>query len=215
MNRNEATADCECGYASGSAPRLSSQAVSQKSAWNHKQSLRTASSLRSIPQVASSLAGARSRAAESNRSVDMPVAHPLAAFGRARSLRSLLRTALARRGATPAGVSLSLSLSLSLGQWLSLAPAAPRLAASVSLPALRERERESGREREREGEGERERVAAAQLAPRRRDRDQRQRPQRQPADLRVLRSVSRSQIDPWIDRSGGGGGPKRLKRGLT
>ena len=149
MNRNEATTDCECGYASGSAPRLSSQAVSQKSAWNHKQSLRTASSLRSIPQVASSLAGARSRAAESNRSVDMPVAHPLAAFGRALSLRSLLRTALARRCYSGGRLSLSLSLSLSLGQWLSLAPAAPRLAASVSLPALRERERE----REREGEG--------------------------------------------------------------
>jgi len=213
MNRNEATADCECGYASGSAPRLSSQAVSQKSAWNHKQSLRTASSLRSIPQVASSLAGARSRAAESNRSVDMPVAHPLAAFGRALSLRSLLRTALARRGATPAGVSLSLSLSLlaSGSHWhRRLQDSQP---ASACLPC--ERERESGREREREGEGERERVAAAQLAPRRRDRDQRQRPQRQPADLRVLRSVSRSQIDPWINRSGGGGGPKRLKRGLT
>jgi hypothetical protein len=215
MNRNEATADCECGYASGSAPRLSSQAVSQKSAWNHKQSLRTASSLRSIPQVASSLAGARSRAAESNRSVDMPVAHPLAAFGRALSLRSLLRTALARRGATPAGVSLSLSLSLSLlasgSHWhRRLQDSQP---ASACLPC--ERERESGREREREGEGERERVAAAQLAPRRRDRDQRQRPQRQPADLRVLRSVSRAQIDPWINRSGGGGGPKRLKRGLT
>ena len=189
------------------------QQISQKSAWNHKQSLRTASSLRSIPQVASSLAGARSRAAESNRSVDMPVAHPLAAFGRALSLRSLLRTALARRGATPAGVSLSLSLSLlaSGSHWhRRLQDSQP---ASACLPC--ERERESGREREREGEGERERVTAAQLAPRRRDRDQRQRPQRQPADLRVLRSVSRSQIDPWINRSGGGGGAKRLKRGLT
>ena len=149
MNRNEATADCECGYASGSAPRLSSQAVSQKSAWNHKQSLRTASSLRSIPQVASSLAGARSRAAESNRSVDMPVAHPLAAFGRALSLRSLLRTALARRGATPAGVSLSLSLTLlaSGSHWhRRLQDSQP---ASACLPCERERERE----REREGEG--------------------------------------------------------------
>ena len=149
MNINEAAADCECGYASGSAPRLSSQAVSQKSAWNHKQSLRTASSLRSIPQVASSLAGARSRAAESNRSVDMPVAHPLAAFGRARSLRSLLRTALARRGATPAGVSLSLSLSLS---WpVALTGTGGSKTRSQRQPACPARERE--REREREGEG--------------------------------------------------------------
>ena len=166
MNRNEATTDCECGYASGSAPRLSSQAVSQKSAWNHKQSLRTASSLRSIPQVASSLAGARSRAAESNRSVDMPVAHPLAAFGRALSLRSLLRTALARRGATPAGVSLSLSLSLSLSWPVALTGTGGSKTRSQRQPACPARERERAGERGRGRERERERELPPLSSPR-------------------------------------------------
>jgi hypothetical protein len=165
MNRNEATADCECGYASGSAPRLSSQAVSQKSAWNHKQSLRTASFLRSIPQIASSREHAfPGRAAESNHSVDMPVAHPLAAFGRALSLRSLLRTALARRGATPAGVSLSLSLSLS---WpVALTGTGGSKTRSQRQPACPARERERAGERGRGRERERERELPPLSSPR-------------------------------------------------
>jgi len=192
---------------------------------HHKQSLRKALGITSNLSGQRHLSGAYLRLLRRSREHAVAPRSRTAASTcplRTLSLRSAARALSALSSAQHSLVavllrraSLSLSLSLSLGQWLSLAPAAPRLAASVSLPALRERERESGREREREGEGERERVAAAQLAPRRRDRDQRQRPQRQPADLRVLRSVSRSQIDPWIDRSGGGGGPKRLKRGLT
>jgi hypothetical protein len=192
---------------------------------HHKQSLRKALGITSNLSGQRHLSGAYLRLLRRSREHAVAPRSRTAASTcplRTLSLRSAARSLSALSSAQHSLVavllrraSLSLSLSLSLlasgSHWhRRLQDSQP---ASACLPC--ERERESGREREREGEGERERVAAAQLAPRRRDRDQRQRPQRQPADLRVLRSVSRSQIDPWINRSGGGGGPKRLKRGLT
>ena len=69
---------------------------------HHKQSLRKALGITSNLSEQRHFSGAYlrfiassrehavpGRAAESNHSVDMPVAHPLAAFGRARSLRIL------------------------------------------------------------------------------------------------------------------------------
>ena len=161
MNRNEATADCECGYASGSAPRLSSQAVSQKSAWNHKQSLRTASSLRSIPQIASS----REHAVAAPRSRTTASTCPLRTLSLRSAARSLSAVSSAQHSlvaATPAGVSLSLSLSLS---WpVALTGTGGSKTRSQRQPACPARERERAGERGRGRERERERESCRRSA---------------------------------------------------